>query len=62
MDAYWLHDNPSYKDDAGAEQVMEFICVNDTWLLNDVSDEFPYQENVKEEQRYKIGYLIEYEE
>ena len=58
---YWLHDNPSYKDNAGSEQVLEFIKSGGKWWLNDVSDQFPYQDNVSDDQKNKIGYLIEYE-
>lgn len=62
LDEYWLDGEPSFKDNEGPEQVLEFIHARGGWWLNDVSRKFPYLNNVSEDTQYKIGYLIEYEE
>lgn len=62
LDAYWLDGEPSFKDDSGTEQVLEFIHTKSGWWLNDVNEDFPYLDNVSEDVQYKIGYLIEYED
>ena len=62
IDIYWMDGEPSFKDDAGEEQVLEFIRARGGWWLNDVSKEFPYLDYLNEGVQKKIGYLIEYAE